>query len=570
MSQFEVHDGAEAKGRTDIGTPAGADLSVAARAHEPGASAGQPAGADRTMPLSGPDAERQAYVDAQAAYQKELAGYWHGAEASKHAHKKVEDFPPFYHGPEKPAGFDPPKIASVLPSVNDMISSWDKLGTLTSSRSNLPKMTIDEVPEVDFKGAYAREVINVGAQHGLDREQTANIAKNIYAFEDAGKGTADQLSGVPMSLTAPDAPGTHANRDARREIHPLSTAIGYNQLLMATSLRFVDGSHAINDRLDQLAKDEAAKGYGIDDVHILQLQEKSKYLAAVQGEVHKAVMEMGQTDKAKYLDAQGNPTYALYTDFAKSLTPTANGMSGRQMTSAVQALNLDGDIGPVLQAQQFDDIIAQGVKPSFQQSLQDKVVDDAGRAKQFDALSDKEKQAAVKEVSDLVAPTAANGAAATTAGVKLDAALKQFAGNENTDLSAMAIGAPAHDLLVNKVLALKKRGEESGPLSPAAANLVDKLFSKEMHGPSVDNYLPAAVELANLSGAKTAEQMLQRGNAQDSTVNYFSQSGYQGNPIVKGRSADELVKAIYRNMHGPNGSPDNWGMVEMNRAFEEQ
>jgi hypothetical protein len=570
MNNFESHAAADPKGRTDIGTAAAVDQNIAQKGHEQGGLAAPVQSADRTAPLSGPDAERQAYMDAQAAYQKELSGYWQGAEASKKAHKKVEDFPPFYYGPEKPAGFDPPKKPSVLPSVNDMIKSLDKLESITSAHSNLPKLTIDEIPEADFKSAYAREVINVGAQHGLSKDQTANIAKNIYAFEDAGKGTADQLSGVPMSLTAPDAPGSHANLDARRDIHPLSTAIGYNQLLMATSLRFVDGSHAINDRLDQLAKSEAASGYGIDEAHSARLQEKSKALSAVQAEVHSAVMQMGQTDRAKYLDTQGNPNYALYTDFAKSLTPTANGMSGRQMASAVQALNLDSDIGPVLQAQQFDDIISQGVKPSFQQSLQDKVADDASRAKQFDSLNDKQKQAAVGEVIARVIPAVGNTPAGTAAGAALEGALKEFAGNERTDLSAKAIGVPAHDLLVNKVLALKKKGEESGPLSPVAANLVDKLFHKEMQGPSVDNYLPAAVELANLSGAKTAEEMLRRGNAQDSTVNYFSQSGYQGNPIVKGRSADELVKAIYRNMHGPNGSPDNWGMAEMKRAFEEQ
>ncbi|MFX5130548.1 hypothetical protein ABTC50_20495, partial [Acinetobacter baumannii] len=81
----------------------------------------------------------------------------------------------------------------------------------------------------------------------------------IYAFEDAGRGTADMLSGVPLRLTAPDAPGSHANKDERRAIHPLSTAMGYNQLLTATSLQFVDGSNSINSRLQELEKSNPAR-----------------------------------------------------------------------------------------------------------------------------------------------------------------------------------------------------------------------------------------------------------------------------------------------------------------------
>jgi len=47
------------------------------------------------------------------------------------------------------------------------------------------------------------------------------------------------------------------------------------------------------------------------------------------------------------------------------------------VTSALQSLNLDRDIGPVLQAQQLNEIIEQGLQPDFKAALQLKSVDDA-------------------------------------------------------------------------------------------------------------------------------------------------------------------------------------------------
>ncbi|MDR3615452.1 MAG: hypothetical protein P4L53_17975 [Candidatus Obscuribacterales bacterium] len=301
--------------------------------------------ADASAPKKPADPVTQAYEAAQKAYHTDLDKYWSGVVAIKKQHQTVNDFPPDYAGPPKPAGYDPPKSPSTLPTVNDMLSDWNKLAPLATVHSHIPRLTIDESSENAFKHAYAHEALNVGAKYGLSRKQTEITVESIYNFEDAGTGTKDLLSSVPLRLTDPD---NAQNEKARRNIHPGSTAIGYNQLLMATSMSFVDGSTAINDRLKELAKEEPARAIAINY--------KRALLADVQQTVHKELADLAKTDPGQYIDGNGKFTEPLYAAFSRSMVPTSNGMTGRQMTAAVQALNLDRDIGPVLQAQQLDDL----------------------------------------------------------------------------------------------------------------------------------------------------------------------------------------------------------------------
>ena len=397
----------------------------------------------------------------------------------------------------------------------------------------------------------------VGAKYGLNKSDTQNIVQNIYAFEDGGRGTDDLLSGVPLGLTTPDAAGSNSNEAKRREIHPLSTAMGYNQLLMATSLHFIDGSRAINDRLSELAKSEPARAAVIAD--------KSRVLNDVQKVVHQDLLEFAKSDPGKYLDAAGKPNYTLYTDFARSTVKSSSGFTGRQVASALQALNLDRDIGPVLQAQQLNEIIEQGLEPDFKTALQRKSSDDLAAAQSFDTLPEATKVAAIGELLDRVDSPDSHSAREA-----LERALIEYSKNDKTPLTVAALGQQAYDLLNNKIVGFKKYGDTTGPLSSGARALVDKLGFAQMNGPSEEGYLPAAVELANLAGATNADDMLKHENSTYPTVNFFDRGGYQANGIANGRTADELVKAIYRNMHGKNGARDNYGIAEMIKAFDLQ
>jgi hypothetical protein len=406
--------------------------------------------ADASAPKKPADPATQAYEAAQKAYQADLGKYWSGVVASKKQHQTVNDFPPDYAGPPKPPGYGPVKSPSTLPTVNDMLGDWNKLAPLATIYSHIPRLTIDEGSENAFKHAYAYEALNVGAKYGLSRKQTEIIVESIYNFEDAGTGTKDLLSSVPLRLTDPD---NAQNEKARRNIHPGSTAIGYNQLLMATSMSFVDGSTAINDRLKELAKEQPTRATAINY--------KRELLADVQQTVHEKLADFAKTDPGQYIDGKGKFTEPLYAAFSRSMVPTANGMTGRQMTAAVQALNLDRDIGPVLQAQQLDDLLEHSLQPDFKNALQQK--------------------------------------------------------------------EPGH----------------------------------------VDDYLPAAIELANLAG-NVADKMLQPQNANLSTVNFFDREGYEGNPVTHKRSADELLQAIYNVMHPKPGAKVPQGLINFKKAFSDQ
>src|SRR6185295_6016595 len=84
--------------------------------------------------------------------------------------------------------------------------------------------------EIDFKRAYAR----VAAASGLTKEQ----AVRVYSFETGGNGNYDMQSGYR-------GPGTR----------PISTAIGYNQLLTTNSVELMAEQ---GDALLKALRDKAA------------------------------------------------------------------------------------------------------------------------------------------------------------------------------------------------------------------------------------------------------------------------------------------------------------------------
>jgi hypothetical protein len=384
----------------------------------------------------------QAYKDAQKNYHDELNQYWSGVSKSKQQHEVVKDFPPAYDGPKRPLGYETPHESKTLPSINTMLDDWKKFAPLAEGKP-LPVLKIDETSEYAFKKAYAHEALIVGEKYGLKDKQTERIVEDIYTFEVGGIGKVDTLSGV--SPNAVDG----------RNIHPASTAIGYNQLMPATSLSFVDGSQSVNKRLKALAAEEPSRSQ--------EILEKNKIFSEVQHSLHEQLMKFAKTNSAKYLDADGKANYSLYCDFAKSEIPSSNGLTGREMASAIQALNMDKDIGPILQSLQLDDI--------FKHSLKN--------------------------------------------------------------------------------------------------NTLQSALTEKFHG-KADDFLPASVELANLAGTANAGEMLKPENADYPTVNFFNRQGYDANPVTHNRTADQLLRAIYKHMQPKAGRATQDGMKEMIAAFEDQ
>lgn len=209
--------------------------------------AGVPPSAAMDMPAL-PDsvtvAMAQASPQAMAEYRRKLReweeaqapfnAYWNSIAEKRRARNAkrragqqitLDDYvlthPPVYTGPRKPVDPSAPeRPRKTLPMVPDLIQAAAEHFQFAPQRP---------ASEIEFKRAYAQ----VAAAAGLTREQ----AVRVYSFETGGNGNYDMQSGYR-------GPGTR----------PISTAIGYNQLLTTNSVElFAEQGHAILRALQERA-----------------------------------------------------------------------------------------------------------------------------------------------------------------------------------------------------------------------------------------------------------------------------------------------------------------------------
>jgi hypothetical protein len=163
------------------------------------------------------------YQEARAAFEAEADAYWSAiAEKRRTRNAKrrermpitLDDYvltqPPVYTGPKRPVPPEPeeeerPRPRKTIPVVADLLKAAAEHFQFTPQRPG---------SEAEFKRAYARYALAAG----LTREQ----AVRVYSFETGGSGNHDMQSGYR-------GPGTR----------PISTAIGYNQLLTANSVELM-------------------------------------------------------------------------------------------------------------------------------------------------------------------------------------------------------------------------------------------------------------------------------------------------------------------------------------------
>lgn len=252
----------------------------------------------------------EAYLAAKTTYDFKVDAYWREV-SDKRALRKgkkgrgealgpddyVRTFPPVYDGPELAADLAKRWAAfqaeeeevkkeprKALPNLDDFLEQ------AKTHYNFLP----ERVPEREFKLRYAREAL----QLGLTKDQVIRV----YALETSGLGTADMISGIhPIKKTG----------------SPISTAIGYAQLLAANSTdELVQHGSKFVARLGDMAK---ARDVTPERKAVLaaKLEALKKMLAAARSVPHK---------------------WDSHVVFAR--TPKGLG---------IHAINLDGDIGPWLQ-----------------------------------------------------------------------------------------------------------------------------------------------------------------------------------------------------------------------------
>ena len=194
-------------------------------------------------------AQYAAYKSARDAYERTAQAYWdliakkRTERRSKRADgKKIEladyvlDQPPVYSGPQRPA---PPPVLTqnVTPKKKPPVRSLPVVADfLRQAKIHFNFVPEKPASELDYKHAYAQTALAAG----LGKEQ----AVRIYGFEAGGNGQYDVQAGLESKT---------------KTAKPISTALGYNQLLVANTLGLL-AEHG-DDFIDTL-KDRAASTNG--------------------------------------------------------------------------------------------------------------------------------------------------------------------------------------------------------------------------------------------------------------------------------------------------------------------
>jgi len=202
--------------------------------------------------------------------------------------------PPQYTGPSRPVD---PSRPEERPERAEIPAVADFLRSAKEHFGFVPERPDSEMT---YKRAYAR----VASAAGISRDQ----AVRIYSFEAGGNGKYDVQAGLEGTR-----PGARA----------ISTALGYNQLLTANTISI------LAEKGDRLIKAMHAK-------------------AAADSGDRKRMLE-AKTDILKRMVAYSHSVPARWSDHVK-LGRTSKGLG-------LHALNLDIDVGPLLQTQKLLDSI---------------------------------------------------------------------------------------------------------------------------------------------------------------------------------------------------------------------
>jgi hypothetical protein len=254
-----------------------------------------------------------AYVAAASAYWSAIADR-RKARFAKRARNEslvIDDYvltqPPVYTGPPKPVDPSTPKVET--PPAPPVPVVADFLNAAIQEYKFVPR---GPQSEIEFKRAYAQ----VAAAAGLSKEQ----AVRIYGFEASGNGGYDVQAGLEYAR-----PGARA----------ITTALGYNQLLATNSVE-------------------------------LMAESGGKFLAVLESEL-RAPPE-GQRAALEKTVAVVRSMIA----FARTV-PDDWGqhevLGGTPKGLAIHAMNLDLDVGPLLQTQKLLDSIVYARKKGYGAAL---------------------------------------------------------------------------------------------------------------------------------------------------------------------------------------------------------
>ncbi len=277
----------------------------------------------------------QPYREAISAHNQAVNAYWSKVSSKRSARSRkrkqgqalvrndyVTTFPPSYDGPKQPKCLSeiarlkrgPTKRApSTIGRVSDFKAAAKSLYGFT------PRAPRNEQ---EFKRVYAREALALGL--------TQNQVVGVYALETGGIGPYNRQSGIfPIDYKCRKLP--------KPKGRPASTAIGYSQLLSANSSAVIaENGEAFARRLEF----EAVQAQGDRKA---ELMEKARVIRQMRRDIKRGI--------ARY---RNRNNWREFVAFGK----TKRGY-------AVHALNLDVDVGPMMQVNKLRKIVDVSEKRGF-------------------------------------------------------------------------------------------------------------------------------------------------------------------------------------------------------------
>lgn len=517
--------------------------------------------------------------------------FWQGVSTDKRTDTEVLSFPPEAPTIARPRDDSPPsdkKPSLPLLSINQMVGKFPDLKSLVYGANQPAGLNLDIPTDRDFRAQYIKSIQEMSRNHGLTEKQVQDVILKLYAYETGGTGGFDLVAGMKQNPVAGAADKlislfTGGSSEIPPSDHDFvpdkSSAIGYKQLIMSTTMSniFTDGNNMSRQLLDRANTTN-------DPAERTRLASKADFVSKLPDTMLRYATESYLKDNPG-ADLSKVAKWTLFDSLSKSANtitlPDGRTMTGREFASSIQALNLDRDLGPLIQATQLRSLIQdwhpdstvtdpeKNQSNNLKASLDTFVTHVQDQIKSFDAKPIDAKLAALNSILDQAFAGKIPGG---IDGVMRDSVLRKmtesFKSGVDPNLKEGERKFLFEKLLLNKVFLDPSLNGKSLADSPEAQNisgLFYKLNSIYYGGLDADKLTPAVFEMANLIGAPQAKRMLDPAHSDWRTVNFTDQRGYNANPMLTNRRAAELLLAIHRIQNGPKADDSKPGI----RAFRE-